>query len=183
MPHGGKRPGAGRKKGSRNRRNPAKLGKVVQPVAEHLGAVMLEESRSTIDRVQAAIGLQALQHFIPEVPIPSDGPDTSLPEPDVPGNEDSEVDGFSALTAVEQVIAGQSATLLKEFIGARTKSMPFSHTMVLMEITSMLLAAVSRAAQDIGAGFIDSDDAKRRMERLIYDRTQELLREHNRGVH
>jgi hypothetical protein len=48
-----------------------------------------------------------------------------------------------------------------------------------MEITSMLLAAVSRAAQDILAGSMDSDDAKQRMERLIYDRTQELLRERN----
>ena len=57
MPHGGKRPGAGRKKGSRNRPNPAQLGKLVQPVAEHLGAVMLEETRSDIDRLQAAIGI------------------------------------------------------------------------------------------------------------------------------
>ena len=113
------------------------------------------------------------------MPIPSDGPDTALPEPDDPGSEESEVDGFSALTAAERVIAGESATLLDHFIRARMKNMPFDHTLVLMEITSMLLAAVSRAAQDILAGFIDSDDAKQRMERLIYDRTQELLRERN----
>ncbi len=164
-------------KGSRNRPNPTQLGKLVQPVAEHLGAVMLEETRSDFDRLQAAIGLQALQHFFPEVQSPSDGPDTALPEPDDPGSEESEVDGFSALTAAERVIAGESATLLDHFIRARMKNMPFDHTLVLMEITSMLLAAVSRAAQDILAGFMDSDDAKQRMERLIYDRTQELLRE------
>jgi len=179
MPRGGKRPGAGRPKGSRSKPTEARLGKCAGPIAEHLGAVMLEETRSDIDRLQAAIGLQALQHFFPEVQSPSDGPDTALPEPDDPGSEESEVDGFSDLTAFERIVAGQAGTLLDHFIRARMKNMPFDHTLVLMEITSTLLAAVSRAAQDILAGSMDSADAKQSMERLIYDRTQELLRERN----
>jgi hypothetical protein len=143
---------------------------------------MLEARRSHKDRVQAALGLQALQYFIPQVRIPVCEPDE--PVSDDRGGSNSKVDGFSAINATEQAIAAQSVTLLEEFVEASIKAQPnLDRTLILMEVTALFLATISRAAQDIGAGFIDADEAKKRMEWLIYDRTQELLREHSRGVH
>lgn len=178
MRHGARRPGAAHKKGACIDLTDGGLGKRAEPIAAYLSAVMLEETRSPIERVQAAIGLQALQHFIPSLPVPSGGPDTSPPGVDDPASMASDVMGFSQMSGADEVVAAECLTLIEAFTAARTKEMrPDSRTLVLMEVVAALFATVCRYAQDISVDLLDADHAKRCMEDLILDRTRERLRE------
>lgn len=162
--------------------NTEELSKFAKPVADHLRSVMLDESRPPMERVQAALGIQALQAFIPDVPIRL--PAELVAPLSVSDDPDSHVEPFSSLTDAEKALANQSLGLLEEFFAAGAIDLcPDSRGLVLMEIVSSLLADIFRQAQVVKTADIDAHEAKRRMERLIYDRTQELLREHNRGVH
>ncbi len=177
MPHGVRRPGAVRKEGACNYSIDGELCKCAQPVATYLSAVMLDETPSPIERVQAAIGLQALQYFIPSLQIPSGGPDTSPPGVDDPASTSSDILGFSQMSGADEVVAAECLTFIEAFTAARTKDLrPDSQTLVLMEVVAALFASVCRYAQDISVDHLDADHAKRCMEELILDRTRERLR-------
>jgi hypothetical protein len=158
---------------------PNELSKFARPVAGHLRSVMQDGTRSPMERVQAALGIQALQAFIPDVPIRPARLVAPLSVPDDPG---SEVEPFSGLTAAEKSLADQSLGLMEEFFTAgATEFSPDSRVLVLMEITAMLFADLCRRAQTMGVSQLDLDaqTAKVRMQDLILNRMKELLRQHD----
>jgi len=183
MPHGGKRQGAGRPKGSRSKPTEARLGKYAEPIAEYLDAVLTEKNRSAEDRIRAALGLQTIAHFLPDASIPSDGYKIPLPGPDDPGSGASDVVCFSGLTAAEEEIAQQSATLADDFVAASTIGLgDDSHAVVLMEVIAQLVAGMCRRAQVTAIGQLDAEAAKLRMQDLIHERSQELLRPYDMAL-
>ena len=183
MPHGGKRPGAGRPKGSRSKPTEARLSKCAGPIADYLDGVLAEKSRSAEDHIRAAFGLQTIAHFLPDASIPSDGYKIPLPGPDDPGSGASDVVCFSGLTAAEEEIAQQSATLVDDFVAASTIGLASdSKGLVLMEVTAQLVAGMYRRAQATAIGQLDADAAKQSMHDLIYERSQELLRPHDMAL-
>jgi len=183
MPREGKRPGAGRPKGSRSKPTEARLSKCAGPIADYLDAVLAEKSRSAQDHIRAALGLQTIAHFLPDASIPSDGYKIPLPGPDDPGSGASDVVCFSGLTAAEEEIAQQSATLVDDFVAASTIGLgDDSHAVVLMEVTAQLLAGMHRRAQATAVGQLDAEAAKQRIQDLIYERSQELLRPYDMAL-
>ena len=153
---------------------PNELSKFARPVAGHLRSVMQDGTRSPMERVQAALGIQALQAFIPDVPIQ---PARLVVPLSVSDDPDSHVEPFSSLTDAEKALANQSLGLLEEFFAASAIDLcPDSRGLVLMEIVSSLLADIFRQAQVVKTADIDAHEAKRRMASLIHDRAQELLR-------
>jgi len=154
---------------------PEELSKFARPIADHLRSAMLDGTREPMERVQAAFGIQAIQAFIPNVPIrlPAELV-ASLPVPDDPV---SHVEPFSSLTDAERALANQSLGVLQEFFTASAIDLcPDSRGLVLMEIVSSLLADIFRQAQVVKTADIDAHEAKRRIAILIHDRAQELLR-------
>jgi hypothetical protein len=178
MPNRARQPVAVRKEDSCNYSIRGELSKCAEPVATYLSSEMLDETRSPIERVQAAIGLQALQHFIPGLQIPSGGPDTSPPGVDDHASTASDVMGFSQMSGADEVVAAECLTFIEAFTAVRTKNLRAdSQTLVLMEVVAALFASMCRHAQDISVNHLDADHAKRCMEELILDRTRERLRE------
>ena len=163
--------------------NTEELSKFAKPVADHLRSVMLDESRPPMERVQAALGIQALQAFIPDVPIRL--PAELVAPLSVSDDPDSHVEPFSSLTDAEKALANQSLGLLEEFFAAGAIDLcPDSRGLVLMEIVSSLLADLCRRAQDMGACQLDLDapTARTRMEQLVLSRMRELLRPYDMAV-
>ena len=170
--------GAAHNAGSDNSSIDGELREFADPVASHLSAVMLDGTRPPLERVQAAIGLQALQYFIPNLQIPSGGPDTSPPGVDDLASAASRVNGFSQMSGADEVVAAECLTFIEAFTALRTKNLrPDSQTLVLMEVAAALFASMCRHAQEISVDHLDPDHAKRCMEELILDRTRERLRE------
>ena len=138
---------------------PDELSKFARPIADHLRSMMLNETRSPMERVQAALGIQALQAFIPNVPIRPARIVAPMSVADDPG---SEVKPFSDLTAAEKSLADQSLGLMEEFFTASAiEFSPDSRVLVLMEITSSLLADLCRRAQNMGVRQLDAEAVPR----------------------